>query len=116
MNARMLDPTRALGSAYSDKLETAYITPAEIEQRDERLVCEMGTFGDWLAGEIYLAPTVDIGYVPGAGAPQSTMDRFHMRVQAMTVPMLMALALQGNCWAPMAMRTVRERYLAEMAK
>jgi hypothetical protein len=34
----------------------------------------------------------------------------------MTVPMLLALALQGNNWAPMAMRQVRERYLAEMAK
>jgi hypothetical protein len=111
-----LDFTPALSRTYSDKLETAYITPAEVEQRDERLVCEMGTFGDWLAGELYLAPVIDLGYVPGAGAPQSTMDRFHMRVEAMTVPMLMALALQGNCWAPMAMRTVRERYLAEVAK
>jgi hypothetical protein len=116
MNARMLDPTAALGRTYSDKLDTAYITPAEVEQRDERLVCEMGTFGDWLAGELYLAPTVDIGYVPGPSAPQSTQDRFYLRVEAMTVPMLLALALQGNNWAPMAMRQVRERYLAEMAK
>jgi hypothetical protein len=111
-----LDFTPALSRTYSDKLDTAYITPAEIEQRDERLVCEMGTFGDWLAGELYLAPTVDIGYVPGASAPASTHDRFYLRVQAMTVPMLMALALQGNCWAPMAMRTVRERYLEQAAK
>jgi hypothetical protein len=111
-----LDFTHSLSRAYSDKLDTAYITPAEVEQRDERLVCEMGTFGDWLAGELYLAPTVDIGYVPGPSAPQSTQDRFYLRVQAMTVPQLLALALQGNNWAPMAMRTVRERYLAEMAK
>jgi hypothetical protein len=111
-----LDFTPALSRTYSDKLDTAYITPAEVEQRDERLVCEMDTFGSWLAGELYLAPAVDIGYVPGPSAPTSTHDRFHLRVQAMTVPMLLALALQGNCWAPMAMRTVRERYLEQAAK
>jgi hypothetical protein len=115
MNAA-LDFTPALSRAYSDKLETAYITPAEIEERDERLCADMDAFGAWVAGELYLAPTVDIGYVPGASAPASTHDRFYLRVQAMTVPMLLALALQGNCWAPMAMRCVRERYLAEQAK
>jgi hypothetical protein len=116
MNARMLDPTAALGRAYSDKLASGYITPAEIEERDERLLADLDTFGAWVAGECYLSKLVDLGYVPGASAPQDTLDRFHLRVEAMGVPQLLALALQGNCWAPMAMRTVRERYLAEMAK
>jgi hypothetical protein len=112
----MLDFTPTLARTYSDKLDTAYITPAEVEQRDERLACDMDTFGAWVAGELYLAPTVDIGYVPGVHAPASTHDRFYLRVQAMTVPQLLALALQGNNWAPMAMRQVRERYLAGVAK
>jgi hypothetical protein len=111
-----MDFTAALSRTYSDKLDTAYITPAEVEQRDERLCADMDEFGVWLGGHLFQAPTVDIGYVPGPSAPQSTQDRFYLRVEAMTVPMLLALALQGNNWAPMAMRTVRERYLAEMAK
>ena len=68
-------------------------------------------YSDWLANECAGASRVALGYVPGQFAPGTCKDRFADRMETMTVPMLLVLAMESREWAGLAMEIVKGRYI-----
>lgn len=113
----MLDFTPALSRAYAKVLTAETITQSQMQEAEERVLCDMDGFTDWLAGKCMNAGPVLLGFVPVRNERTTAYcDRFSDRMNGMSVAELLCVALTKPQWAGEAMLHLQSQYLADNAK
>lgn len=107
----MLDATPALSRAYAKVLTAETITRDQWEEAEARVLSDMDSFTDWL-GAACMNRTVDLGFVP-VNRPTRDGDQFFDRMNSMSIPELLCVALTKPQWAADAMVHIQSQYLAE---
>ncbi len=110
----MIDFTPALSRQYDALLERETITQSQMQEAEERVLCDMDGFTDWLGGACMNEPPVHLGFVPSSRAT-SQADAFRDRLESTSVAELLCVALTKPQWSSDAMVELRSRYVAASA-
>lgn len=109
----MIDFTPALSRQYDALLERETITQSQMQEAEERVLCDMDGFTDWLGGAC-MNRTVTLGLVP-LNRPTRDGDQFFDRLSSLPVAELLCVALTKPQWSSDAMVELRSRYVAASA-